>query len=97
MKHKVTHIIDGDTFEVTPNWEWNGQTGNSVRPKGYNTPELGEPGYNEAKEKLAGLILNKEIELKNPVGLSYERLLCDVYINGQDLSDLMAASRVAPR
>lgn len=58
--YKVTKIIDGDTFEVVPNWEWNRHTGNVVRPKGYNTPELGEPGYFEAKAKLTGLILDKE-------------------------------------
>jgi len=23
----VTRIIDGDTFDVTPQWKWNGQTG----------------------------------------------------------------------
>ena len=87
MPHTVTKIIDGDTFEVSPNWTWNGHEGNVVRPRGYDTPEWGEPGYQEAKEKLANLILNKEVELKDPVGLTYDRLLCDVYYEGKILSE----------
>lgn len=86
MKHKVTRIIDGDTFEVLPNWEFEGQTGNVVRPLGYNTPEWGELGYQEAKDKLTGLILGKEVELENPIKLTYRRLLCDVYYQGRNLA-----------
>ena len=85
MTHTVTKIIDGDTFEISPNWKWNGQEGNVVRPRGYDTPERGEPGYLGAKEKLSSLILNKEVELKNPIGLTYDRLLCDVYCEGKSL------------
>ena len=85
MKHKVTRIIDGDTFEVSPNWEWNGLEGNIVRPSGYDTPERGEPGYEAAKTKLINLILNNEVELKNPIKLTYSRLLCDVYFEGKPL------------
>lgn len=39
MKHKVTRIIDGDTFEVSPNWEFEGKIGSIVRLRGYNVPE----------------------------------------------------------
>ena len=85
--YKVTKIIDGDTFEIFPHWEWDGQKGNVVRPVGYDTPERGESGYQEAKDKLTALILNKEIELKNPIKLTYERLLCDVYYQNKNLAE----------
>ncbi len=87
MKHKVTRIIDGDTFEVSPNWEFEGQTGDIVRPQGYDTPEWGQPGHQEAKNRLTSLILHKEVELKNLIGLSYNRLLCDVYYEGKTLAE----------
>ena len=87
MTHTVIKIIDGDTFEVYPNWTWNGREGSVVRPRGYDTPERDEAGYQEAKDKLSNLILDKEVELKNPVGLTYDRLLCDVYYDGRDLAD----------
>jgi len=87
MTHTVTKIIDGDTFEMTPDWEFQGQTGNVVRPRGYDTSEWGQPGYQEAKNKLTSLILHKEVELKNPIKLTYDRLLCDVYYQGKNLAD----------
>lgn len=86
MKHKVTRIIDGDTFEVLPNWEFEGKTGDVVRPRGYDTPERGQSGYQEAKDKLTSLILGKEVELEDPIKLTYGRLLCDVYYQDRNLA-----------
>ena len=83
----VKSITDGDSFKVSPNWTWNSQTGDAVRANGYNTPEIGEPGYEEAKRKLEKLILHKNVELKNPIKLTYGRLLCDVYLNGTNVAD----------
>ncbi len=87
MSFKVTEVIDGDTFKVTPNWEWAGQSGNTVRPNGYNTPEEGERGYDQATTKLSKLIQGKEVELNNPITFTYGRLLCDVYLNGNNLKN----------
>jgi len=83
----AVRIIDGDTFEVSPNWKWNNQSGNIIRVHGYDTPEQSEPGYQEAKEKLDKLICNKAVELKNPVRITYGRLLCDVYVDGKNIAD----------
>ncbi|NQT06109.1 MAG: hypothetical protein HQ575_01065 [Candidatus Omnitrophica bacterium] len=87
MKHKVTRIIDGDTFEISPNWEFEGQTGNIVRPRGYDAPEWYQDGHRAAKDKLENLILGEEVELKNPIKLTYDRLLCDVYYQEQKLAN----------
>jgi endonuclease YncB( thermonuclease family) len=87
MSFEVTNVVDGDTFEVSPNWKWNNQEGNVVRPTGYNTPEEGEPGYQAAKDKQTKLILGKEVELKNAKKITYGRLLCDVYYKGKHLAD----------
>ncbi len=84
---KVTKIIDGDTFEVSPNWKLNNQTGSVVRANGYDTPEEGKPDYQTAKDKLENLILNKEVELNDPIRITYGRLLCDVYYKGKNIAD----------
>jgi len=81
MVRKVIEVIDGDTFRVSPPWKWNHQKGDTVRPTGYDTPEKGRRGYQTAKKKLKKLILGKKVELKNPIKITYNRLLCDVYIN----------------
>ncbi len=60
----VSEVIDGDTFKVKEGWKWNQRGGDTVRACGYNTPEKGEPGYEEAQEKLNRLILNEKVEIK---------------------------------
>jgi micrococcal nuclease len=52
----VTRIVDGDTIVV--------EGGQKVRLLGMDTDERGEPCYSEAKNALAGLIRNKEVQLE---------------------------------
>ena len=83
----VTAVIDGDTFDVTPRWEWNGQKGNRIRPTGYDAPELSAYGGQNAKNRLAGLILNKQVELGSPRTIDRGRVVCDVYYQGKYLAN----------
>lgn len=59
----VTAIVDGDTFDVSPGWRWNNEEGTRVRPTGYDATELNVLGGQAAKDKLANLILGKQVEL----------------------------------
>jgi len=84
--YKVTRVIDGDTFVVSPKWRYKGITGNKVRPIGYDTPEKGQHGSITTKKKLQRLILNKNVSLRKPVSMSYGRLVCDVYVGRKNLA-----------
>jgi len=84
---KVTSIIDGDTFEVTPKWKWNDETGVRIRPTGYDATELQAQGGQSAKEKLSRLILDKDVDLKKAYKVDRGRLICDVYFQGKGLAD----------
>jgi endonuclease YncB( thermonuclease family) len=83
---RVTNIVDGDTFDVTPNWTWKGKSGNRVRPTGYDTPEEGQQGFEQARNKLFSLIYNKEVELGTAYRVDRARLVCDVFLNGRNLA-----------
>jgi len=83
----VTSIIDGDTFEVSPQWKWNGETGTRVRPTGYDAPELHAYGGQAAKDKLSRLILREEVDLRTAYKVDRGRLVCDVYYRGRNLAD----------
>ena len=84
---RVIDVIDGDTFDVTPSWKWNGSSGNRVRPAGYDAPELHEYGGQAAKEKLARLILGKTVHLGTAHRVDRGRLVCEVFIGGRNLAD----------
>ncbi len=84
---KVVRVIDGDTFEVSPEWKWKEQTGTHVRPTGYNAPELHEFGGQQTKQKLERLILGKNVELGSAYRIDRGRLVCDVYFGTKNLAD----------
>lgn len=84
---KVVNVIDGDTFEVTPQWRWNGQAGTRVRPTGYDAAELHEPGGQAAKKKLSDLLRGERVDLRTAYKIDHGRLVVDVYFNGKNLAD----------
>lgn len=83
---KVVHVVDGDTFDVEPQWEWQGNRGSRVRPTGFDAPELNTLSGQSAKRKLANLVLGKAIVLENAKTIDRGRLVCDVIFNGQRLA-----------
>ena len=91
----VSEVIDGDTFKVKNGWKWGDKTGESVRPTGYDTPEEGEPGYEEAKKKLSNLILNEKVDIKDAKTIDkYGRLVADVYFNSKNLADYFSEYKI---
>lgn len=84
----VSEVIDGDTFKAKDGWKRNEKRGDTVRPTGYNTPEKGEPGYEQAKQRLKDLILDKKVYIKSAKAVDeWGRLVADVYYNGKNLAD----------
>jgi len=89
MAFTVTLVVDGDTFDVTPDWRSKGQTGNRVRIAALDAPEPGTAAGAQARKRLEGLILGKDVELRNPVAFSYGRLVCDVYVGDRNVAVMM--------
>jgi len=87
----VISIVDGDTFDVSPHWKWNGQTGNRVRPAGYDAPELHAYGGQVAKDKLSKLIFGKQVDLRTAHKIDRGRLVCEVYFKNKNLASYFPA------
>ncbi len=83
----VTAIIDGDTFDVSPAWQWRGQQGTRVRPAGYDAPELGTEAGARARLYLEQLLRGNTVALDSPYRINRGRLVCEVYLGGRPLSD----------
>jgi endonuclease YncB( thermonuclease family) len=83
---RIESVIDGNTFEVSPPWEFDGETGKLVQATGYDAPKSGK-GAIAAEQKLSILMQNKNVELESPQGIEGGKLLCEVYFQGINLAD----------
>lgn len=90
---KVTAVIDGDTFDVTPSWQWNGRTGSRVRPVGYDAPDLGSQTGLAVHNKLTNLVLDQQVSLGSAYRVDRGRLVCEVYLNGRNISEYFSQYR----
>ena len=59
----VTNVVDGDTIDVKIDLGFRMYTVQRIRLQGIDTPERGQPGYQEAKDRVIELVLNKEVML----------------------------------
>jgi len=86
---EVTEVIDGNTFDVTPEWKWQRQVGKRVRIKNYDVPEPWTKDGSEARINLLILILGKKVELRNESDVKYGRLVCDVLYKGKNIKNYL--------
>ncbi|MBL1434023.1 thermonuclease family protein [Candidatus Wolfebacteria bacterium] len=72
--HAVTHVVDGDTFDI--------EGGARIRLLGVDTPERGECFYNESKDFLDDLIEDSHVRFEKDISGAdrYGRLLRYVYV-----------------
>ena len=87
---RVEAVIDGNTFEVSPPWTFDGKTGKLVQATGYDAPKSGKRAV-AAEQKLSILMQNKNVELDSPQGIEGGKLLCKVYFQGINLADYFTA------
>lgn len=84
----VTRVIDGDTVETS--------AGYTIRMLGIDTPEKGQCGYEEAKDLLSVLILDKQINVgaggNSEKEDKYGRKLLYIELDGVDINLYMIQS-----
>lgn len=84
-KGKSIKVDDGDTFTFLSRRK----VSYRIRLDGIDAPEKGMPYAKKAKEYLAALLLNQEIELRILSADRYGRYVGKVYCKGQEVSLLM--------
>lgn len=75
LSQTVVRVVDGDTFVLL--------NGRVVRLIGIDTPEYGQPYYEQATERLVELLEGKNVTLESDVSNvdNYSRLLRYAYVN----------------
>ena len=88
--HRVTCVVDGDTFWLK---------GEKIRVDGYDSPEMGKPkcsgpaaGAVEARNALAQLLNSGVVELDRSGTDRYGRTLARVLVDGQDITKAMVGA-----
>jgi endonuclease YncB( thermonuclease family) len=82
----VTWVIDGDTIIVNDV---------HVRLLSIDTPELNEPGGSQAASFMIDLLYGQDVLLFCDGWDRYDRLLCDVHLNGHDVGDILVDEGLA--
>ncbi len=84
----VTRIIDGDTAVIE---------GESVRLLGIDADERGEPCYNQARERLEELVLDREVLLESDTEDKdmYGRYLRFLFLEGDNINLRMVGEGLA--
>jgi endonuclease YncB( thermonuclease family) len=87
-EHEVTRVLDGDTIKV--NWDSGELT---IRLAGIDAPERskkkmgqGQPFSQQATKHLAGLVLNRSVDVKEYGVDRYGRILGIVALEGKDIN-----------
>jgi len=86
--YQVTEIIDGDTLVI--------ERGNYIRLIGINAPEKNQKLYNESKDFLSSLVLNKEVRVEKDLDNSdnYGRLLRYLFLKLENGEEIMINSEL---
>jgi endonuclease YncB( thermonuclease family) len=99
----VIKVYDGDTITIASKLPYGGSPlyRFSVRLNGIDAPEIKSKSEEEkklakvAKDALSSQILNKVVTLKNVQLEKYGRILADVIIDGQNMSEFMLDKKLA--
>ena len=81
-KEKVIKVIDGDTFLTN-------RRKHPVRLSEVDTPEKRQPGYQEAKQALADMILGQEVTIDTQARDTYHRSVAKVKLGSQLVNNAM--------
>lgn len=83
---KVMNIVDGDTVDLSVDLGFKIYSHQRIRLANIDTPERGQAGYNEAKDRLIELILGKEVILRTFKMSKWGYFLGEIYLKESDTS-----------
>lgn len=78
-KAVVINVVDGDTVDVNVDLGFKVYSKQRIRLAGIDTPERGQPGYQEAKDRLKDLVLDKEVLLNTSRASKWGYFLGEIF------------------
>lgn len=85
---EVTHVHDGDSLWVQPR---DGGRRQRLRLDGIDAPEICQTDGREARDRLAALVLRREVQVEVTGQDRFRRTLARVWLGGDDIQALLVA------
>jgi endonuclease YncB( thermonuclease family) len=83
---EAIHVHDGDTFYVGPD---------AFRIRGIDTPELGQPRAEAARQRLLALLRTGPVTIVRQAEDVYGRVVADVFVGGRSVARILKAEGYA--
>ncbi|KAB2328951.1 nuclease [Cytobacillus depressus] len=90
-----TYVVDGDTMDVEIDVGFDFSSFQRLRLYGVDTPERKQPGFEEAKQFVIDKILQKPVQIITYKKDSFGRWLSIVFVDGENLNDLLLEEGLA--
>lgn len=91
----VYNVVDGDTIDAEIDLGFKIKVCQRLRLARVDTPEKGQPGFEEAKEFVKKLVLSKDVTVSTQKVSKWGYYLADVEIEGLSLSDMLLKTGLA--
>lgn len=91
----VYNVVDGDTIDVLVDLGFKISTKQRFRLNGLDTPERGQPGYQEAKDFLIKQILDQQVRIKTTKVSKFGYYLADVTLGSVSINEGLISEKLA--
>lgn len=91
----VHNVVDGDTIDVDIDLGFRMTTRQRLRLAGLDTPERGQPGYQEAKDFLTSMVLGNSVMVETFKASKFGYFLAEVMINGCSVNGMLVTKGLA--
>lgn len=92
---RIYNVVDGDTCDIEIDMGFSVKIRHRFRLARINTPERGQPGYQEAKDYLQLRCYGHDCQIDSTKLDKYGRYLCDIFVDGININDEMLAQKLA--
>ena len=91
----VVNVVDGDTVDLEVDLGFSVKVKHRFRLARINTPERGQPGYEEAKQFLVERCLGKAVVIESTKLDKYERYLCEILVGEENMNNALLTAGLA--
>lgn len=85
----IYNVVDGDTVDAELDLGFKLKLKQRLRLSGIDTPERGQPGYNEAKTALIESVMTKRVSIITHKPSKFGYYLADIFVDGININEKM--------